>query len=108
MIDTYLIPFLIVSAVLTITPGADTMLVIRNTIRGGLRDGIVTTFGICTGLYVHAILSALGLSIILTNSVFVFNTVKLIGASYLCWLGIKSLINAGRNRGTSNSNGLSM
>ena len=60
MLDSQVVAFTFVAAALTLTPGADTMLVVRNVLRGGRRDGIVTTFGICAGLFVHATLSALG------------------------------------------------
>jgi len=89
--DSRLLAFALVVFVLTITPGADTMLVIRNTIRGGRRDGVTTALGIISGVFVHAVLSALGLSIILARSAAVFHAVKLAGALYLVWLGIQSL-----------------
>jgi threonine/homoserine/homoserine lactone efflux protein len=90
-VNSQLIAFTFAAAALTIAPGADTMLVIRNVLRGGRRDGIVTTFGICSGLFVHATLSALGVSIILMRSATAFHLLKLAGAGYLMWLGLQSL-----------------
>ena len=89
---TYLIPI----TLLTLTPGVDTMLIIRNTSRGGWRDGAVSSLGICSGLFVHAIVSAVGISLILLQSAWAFNALKLAGAAYLCWLGGVSLRNAFR------------
>ena len=86
-----MLAFLIAAALLTITPGPDTMLVLRNTLRGGRADGLRTTMGISSGLIVHATLSALGLSLILVRSAAVFDVVKLAGAAYLIWLGVQSL-----------------
>ncbi len=97
MFDSQLVAFTVVAAALTITPGADTMLVLRNVLQGGRRDGIVTTFGICAGLFVHAALSALGLSIILMHSATLFYVVKTAGACYLIWLGWQSLRSAVRH-----------
>ncbi|USD61965.1 LysE family translocator [Vibrio sp. SCSIO 43140] len=83
--------FLIAITILTLTPGLDTALVIRNTTRGGFHDGAVTSLGICLGLFVHASFSALGISVILTQSADLFTLVKSVGAAYLIWLGISSL-----------------
>ncbi len=96
MIDSQVIAFMCVAAMLTLTPGADTMLVVRNVLRGGRQDGIITTCGICTGLFVHAMLSALGVSVILMHSATAFHLVKYAGACYLVWLGIPSLWSAVR------------
>ncbi|CAH0525947.1 LysE family translocator [Vibrio hippocampi] len=83
--------FIIAITILTLTPGLDTALVLRNTSRAGFSDGAVTSFGICLGLFVHATLSALGVSFILTQSAELFYLVKAVGAAYLIWLGIGSL-----------------
>jgi len=86
-----MITFFIVAALLTISPGADTMLVIRNVISSNARRGFLTTTGICSGLFFHAALSALGVSVILVKSAAAFYVLKTVGALYLCWLGIQSL-----------------
>ncbi|MEP2653742.1 MAG: LysE family translocator [Paraglaciecola sp.] len=80
--------FLVAITLLTITPGIDTVLVIRNSSRSGAVDGVVTSFGICSGLFVHATLSAAGISAILLQSVELFTVIKWLGAAYLIWLGI--------------------
>lgn len=82
---------LIAVTLLTITPGVDTLLVIRNSARGGWRDGIVSSFGICSGLFIHAAVSALGISIILLQTAWAFTLLKYAGAAYLIWLGLSSL-----------------
>src|SRR5215470_3367690 len=96
MIDSQVVAFTFVAAILTLTPGADTMLVVRNVLRGGRHNGIVTTCGICAGLFVHATLSALGVSVILMHSAPAFHLVKYAGACYLVWLGSQSLRSAMR------------
>ena len=93
MFDSQVLAFTFVAAAVTVSPGADTMLVLRNVLRGSRRDGIVTTFGICSGLFVHALLSAVGLSVILMHSAALFTLVKTAGALYLMWLGWQSLRN---------------
>jgi RhtB (resistance to homoserine/threonine) family protein len=97
MFDSQVVTFTIVAAILTAIPGADTMLVVRNVLRDGRREGIITTFGICAGLFMHATLSALGVSVILMHSATAFHLVKFAGACYLVWLGVKSLYGAVRS-----------
>ena len=82
--------YLIAITLLTITPGVDTMLVIRNTARGGWRDGAMSSLGICSGLFLHATVSAVGISVILLQAAWAFSALKLAGAGYLVWLGFCS------------------
>jgi RhtB (resistance to homoserine/threonine) family protein len=91
--------YLIAITLLTLTPGVDTVLVIRNTARGGFRDGALSSLGICAGLLVHAAISAVGVSVILLQSAWAFRGLKLAGAAYLVWLGLVSLRNAARGGG---------
>ena len=81
---------LIAVTLLTLTPGVDTMLIIRNSARGGWIDGAVSSLGICSGLFIHATVSALGISIILLQTAWAFNALKFAGAAYLIWLGLCS------------------
>lgn len=88
--------YLVAIFLLTITPGVDTLLVVRNTARSGLRAGSVTSLGICSGLFVHATLSAVGISVILVQTAWAFTLLKWAGACYLIWLGASSLRQAWR------------
>ena len=81
---------LVAVTLLTLTPGVDTLLVIRNSARGGWWDGAVSSTGICCGLFVHATVSALGISLILLQTAWAFQALKLAGAAYLVWLGLGS------------------
>ena len=101
--------FLIAITILTITPGLDTALVIRNTTRGGEKDGFVTNIGICSGLFFHASLSAVGISLLLSQSPQLFQTVKMIGALYILYLGVQGLrqsfLSSTKNKETTSDKG---
>jgi len=91
MIDPQVLAFAGIAFVLTITPGADTMMVIKNVLAHGRKAGFLTMLGVCCGLLIHATLSGMGLSIILVQSAAVFEAVKLMGAAYLIYLGVRSV-----------------
>ncbi|NIO42764.1 MAG: LysE family transporter, partial [Burkholderiales bacterium] len=91
MFDSQLLAFAAIAAVLTLSPGADTLLVIRNVVTRGRKAGITTALGICWGLFMHATLSALGLSVLIAHSAFAYQLLKIAGAVYLVWLGLQSL-----------------
>jgi RhtB (resistance to homoserine/threonine) family protein len=91
MIDHELVAFTLVATIVTVIPGVDMALVARNVLARGRRAGYVTSVGICSGLWVHAVASALGLSAILMTSATLFSAVKLVGALYLVGLGLVSL-----------------
>lgn len=99
MISDLFWAYLVAITLLTITPGVDTLLVMRNTGRGGLPDGCATSAGICSGLFIHATLSALGISLLLVETAWAFTALKWAGAFYLIWLGIGSLRQALRRGG---------
>lgn len=86
-----LVPFLLVVAVLTVTPGPDMALVLRNGVRGGVPAAWWTGLGCCTGIAVHATAAVIGLSAILAASATAFTVVKLAGAAYLVYLGMAAL-----------------
>lgn len=77
--------------ILHFTPGVDTMYILGKTLAGGKKSGIVSVLGISTGVLVHTILVAFGLSVILAKSILAFNIVKTLGAIYLIYMGIKSI-----------------
>ncbi|MFL5619081.1 MAG: LysE family translocator [Gemmatimonadaceae bacterium] len=89
-----LLAFIPVALLLTLIPGADTALVTRNALALGLRGARWTIVGIMTGCLIHATASALGLSAILATSARAYETVKLVGAAYLVWIGIQSIRHA--------------
>lgn len=91
--------FLAAILVLTMSPGVDTIIVMRNSVLGGWRLGFLTSLGICMGLFAHATVSALGLSVILLGSASLFTAFKLLGAAYLVYLGYQALRSASKPKG---------
>ncbi len=89
--------FLAVATLVVVTPGPDMALVARNTFAGGRISGLATSVGTCSGLLVHATAAALGLSAVLLASSQAFTVVKIAGAAYLIFLGIRTIIGAGRD-----------
>jgi RhtB (resistance to homoserine/threonine) family protein len=102
MFDPQILAFIGVAFILTITPGADTMLVLRSVLTRGQQAGLVAMLGICSGLFIHATFSALGLSLLIVQSATAFEVIKLLGAAYLIFLGSQSLWQAlGKRSDTS-------
>ena len=89
--DPKTMAFIPMAIILTITPGTDTMLVVRSALMRGKTCGVITAIGICFGLFVHALVSSLGLSMVLIHSAELFYAVKLLGAAYIIYLGVQSL-----------------
>jgi threonine/homoserine/homoserine lactone efflux protein len=81
--------FVVSSLVLIITPGQDMMLVMSRSIAQGWPAGVATAAGVSTGLLGHTLLAAFGLGALLKTSEMLFMAIKLVGAAYLIYLGIR-------------------
>jgi len=88
--------FVGVGAIVIVTPGQDTALTIRNTLLGGRRAGVFTALGVSTAQAMWALATSLGLAALLAASEPAFLALKLVGATYLVWLGAHSLLAAWR------------
>lgn len=88
-----LIAFSLAAAVVIMAPGPDMTLFIGRTLSLGRRAGIVSCLGATTGLFVHTLFAALGLSALLAASAEAFTVLKIIGAVYLLWLAIDAVRN---------------
>lgn len=91
--------FIITAILLNITPGTDTMYIVSRSISQGRKAGIFSALGISAGIVVHTLLAAFGLSLILVQSAFLFNLIKVIGAIYLAYLGIRMLLSKAQGAG---------
>jgi len=86
-----LLSFLSASIILTIMPGPDNIFVLTESITKGKKTGIAISFGLATGVLVHTIAAATGLSIIIQKSAIAFSVIKYIGAGYLFYLAFIAL-----------------
>lgn len=87
--------FLFSGILLNLTPGNDIIYVLSKTTTGGRKIGMASTLGIATGILIHTLLAALGLSAILAQSALAFRMVKLAGSVYLMVMGIRTLLSKG-------------
>ena len=88
--------FVASTVALCLTPGIDTVYILTRSLAGGRREGVASALGINTGLLVHTVLVATGLSLLLSACAPAFFAVKLCGAAYLVVMGIKSIVAAAR------------
>ena len=84
--------FVLSAILLNLVPGSDTVYILTRAVVGGRKKGIISALGISTGILIHTLLAALGLSVILRESALAFNIMKFAGAGYLVFLGIKAIV----------------
>jgi len=88
--------FLTAAVLLAVAPGPGMLYVLARSLAGGKREGVLSALGTFLGGMVHVFAAALGISIILAKSAMAFATVKYAGAAYLCFLGVKMILEARR------------
>jgi threonine/homoserine/homoserine lactone efflux protein len=86
--------FLSAAVLLAIAPGPGMLYVLARTLAGGRREGLLSALGTFLGGMVHVFAAAAGISMILAKSALAFATVKYLGAGYLCFLGIRMILDA--------------
>ncbi|MGJ3245469.1 MAG: LysE family translocator [Elainellaceae cyanobacterium] len=97
MIDTTMLGlFLTAAIVLAVTPGPGIFYVLTRSLKGGRADGFASSIGTAIGGYAHVVAAALGVSAILATSSIAFAIVKYAGASYLIYLGVRTLMSGDR------------
>ncbi|MGZ8306137.1 MAG: LysE family translocator, partial [Allosphingosinicella sp.] len=90
-LDQSLIAFALAAALLTITPGLDTALVLRTAAAEGARRAFAAALGICLGCLAWGALVAVGLGMLLQASELAYRVLKWIGAAYLLYLGVRMI-----------------
>lgn len=83
---------------LAIAPGPGMLYVLARALAGGRREGFLSALGTFVGGMVHVFAAAAGVSIILAKSAIAFATVKYLGAAYLCFLGVRMILDARKDK----------
>ncbi len=91
--------FVLSGIILNMTPGADTMYIIARSLSQGTKAGIFSVLGISSGGVIHTLLVAFGLSAVIMISPLAFTILKYIGAGYLVFLGIRTIIKLRKKTG---------
>jgi threonine/homoserine/homoserine lactone efflux protein len=86
--------FALASLALAVVPGPAVLYIVAQSIHGGRRAGVVSAFGVASGGMVHVLAAVVGLSALLAASAEAFTVVKILGAVYLVWLGIRTFLSA--------------
>ena len=86
--------FVASGVLLNLTPGQDTFYILGRSMAEGTRSGVASAFGIAVGSLFHTAMAAVGLSAVLATSASAFMIVKLVGAVYLVYLGVRMLVTA--------------
>ena len=89
-----LLAFLAISIAVIVTPGQDTALTIRSTLRGGRRAGLQTALGVVSGQLTWTLAAGAGIATLVLAFEPAFTALKLAGAAYLVYLGLRSLMDA--------------
>ncbi len=89
-----LVLFLMAAVLLAMAPGPGMLYVLARSLAGGRREGVLSSLGTFVGGMVHVMAAAAGVSVVLARSALAFATVKYAGAAYLCFLGIRMILDA--------------
>lgn len=84
-----MVAFFLATAVFAYMPGPSTLYAAAQTIARGRKAGWMASLGIHVGGYVHVLAAALGLAILFTTVPLLYTALKIAGAVYLIWLGVK-------------------
>src|SRR5215217_3928866 len=84
--------FVVASLVLLLTPGPAVLYIVARSVQQGRTAGLISVLGIHLGTIVHITAAAVGLSALLVSSALAFALVKYLGAAYLSWMGVRTLM----------------
>ncbi|MEW2073948.1 LysE family translocator [Streptomyces sp. NPDC012403] len=80
----------VITVLAVIAPGADFAMVVRNSYLHGRRTGLLGALGVAAGVLVHVTYTMLGVGLLIASSTFLFTVIKLVGAAYLVYIGVRT------------------
>ncbi|MFF9483826.1 LysE family translocator [Streptomyces sp. NPDC014676] len=80
----------VITVLAVIAPGADFAMVVRNSYLYGRRTGLLGALGVAAGVLVHVTYTMLGVGLLIASSTFLFTVIKLVGAAYLVYIGVRT------------------
>lgn len=92
MSESSLVLFLIAALVLALAPGPDLLYITTRGLDQGALAGLISALGVHTGVLIHTVIAALGLSALIASSTVAFALIKYAGAAYLCFLGLRTFL----------------
>ena len=92
--------FIVSGILFNMAPGPDVFYVVSRSASHGARGGVLAAFGVAAGCFVHIAAAAVGLSALLAASATAFSVIKLVGAAYLVYTGVRMLLCSGKKGGT--------
>lgn len=90
-VPSALLGFTLVAGLLTVTPGLDTALVLRAALSQGRAHAYLTALGVASGVLVWGVAAAVGVSALLSASTVAYEVLRVVGAAYMVWLGVRLL-----------------
>jgi RhtB (resistance to homoserine/threonine) family protein len=91
-----LLAFAGIVLIAAMAPGPDFAIVVRQSVASGVRSGMAAAIGVGAGVFVWAVSAAIGVAALLAASALAFTVVKVVGAAYLLYLGVRALQSAAR------------
>ncbi|MET9729585.1 LysE family transporter [Streptomyces sp. NPDC006458] len=92
---TEILAVAVITVLAVVAPGADFAMIVRNSYLHGRRTGLLAATGVAAGVLVHVTYTMLGVGLLIASSTFLFTVIKLTGAAYLVYIGVRTF----RNRG---------
>ncbi|PBC64188.1 lysine transporter LysE [Streptomyces sp. Tue6028] len=87
---TEILAVAVITVLAVVAPGADFAMVVRNSYLYGRRTGLLAATGVAAGVLVHVTYTMLGVGLLIASSTALFTVIKLIGAAYLVYIGVRT------------------